>query len=105
MCVVEGAEGWVFCVRLCAQGAGVISLGLEVGVRGIFVGEGGWESMCSAWRRAYLLHLRRLRMWVMEVANKACQVGVVRPTSWGLEAIRCMFLRNHPWWLLVESRL
>ena len=44
-------------------------------------------------------------MWVMEVANKACQVGVVRPTSWGVEAIRCMFRRNQPWCLLVRSRL
>ena len=44
-------------------------------------------------------------MWVVEVANKACQVGVVRPTSWGVEAMRCMFRRNQPWWLLVRSRL
>ena len=41
MCVVEGAEGWVFCVRLCAQRAGVVSLGLEGGVRSFIVGERG----------------------------------------------------------------
>ena len=44
-------------------------------------------------------------MWVIEVANKAYQMGVVRPTSWGVEAMRCMFQRNQPWWLLVRSRL
>ena len=41
MCVVEGAEWWVFCVRVGAQGAGVVSLGLEGGVRDIIIGEGG----------------------------------------------------------------
>ena len=99
--MVEGAEGWVCCVWVSAQGALLVPLGLEGGVRGFIVSEGGWESMCSAWRRAYLLHLRRLRMCVMEVANKACQVGVVRPTSCGVNAIRWMLWKNQPWWRLV----
>ena len=41
MCVVEGAEGWVFCVWVSAQRACVVPLGLEGGVRGFIVSEGG----------------------------------------------------------------